>query len=88
MDPAEGFEDELPRVVHELVGDGGEEEVVGQHALALPQLLLRPVEVEVDVQALDELRDRVLVHVALLLHHPRQLLHGLKDGLLYNLQFR
>jgi hypothetical protein len=44
----------------------GEEEVVLQHRLALGQLLLRALEVEVHVQVDQELRDSVLVLVMLL----------------------
>ncbi len=49
--------------------EGGEEEVVLQDRLALGQLLLGALEVEVDVQARQELRHRVAELVLLLLQH-------------------
>lgn len=46
------------------------------HSLAFEQLLLRSVEVEVDVETLEELGDGVAVHVRLLLDDLDQVLEN------------
>ena len=52
VDPAEGLEDHHPRVLDEVVQTGHQEEVVHEHGLAVAQLLLGPVEIEVDIEVL------------------------------------
>ena len=52
-----------------------EEEVVDKNCLALPQLLLCPVEVKVDVECFDEGGDGIFVGVGLLLDNLHQVLH-------------
>lgn len=64
---AERLEDQVARRLDEGRVAGRQEEIVGEHLLAHAQLRLGLVEVEVDVEALDELRDRVAVVVGLLL---------------------
>ena len=59
-----------------------QEEVVDEDGLAVAELLLGAVEVEVDVEVLDEAGDGVLVGVALLLDHLDQILHHVPPGAL------
>jgi hypothetical protein len=58
---------------HEFLVRQGEP--IRPHLFALLELLLRPLEIVVDVQALKELGDGVLVRVALLLDDLHQLAH-------------
>ena len=66
MNSAEGLKDEEAGVLDEVVQTGDQEEVVDEHRLALTQLLLGTVKVEVHVQTLKELGDGVPVRVRLL----------------------
>lgn len=75
MNAAEGLEREQASVLDELVVKSGQEEVVGQHLIALSQLDLSTVKVKVNVQTLDELGDRILVVVRLLLYDLHQVFH-------------
>ena len=59
-----------------------QEEVIDEDGLAVAELLLGAVEVEVDVEVLDEAGDGVLVGVALLLDHLDQILHHVPPGAL------
>lgn len=71
VDAAVGLKDEEACVLDKLVSAGDEEEVVRQNSLALAQLLLCALKVKVDVEALDELGDRIAVEVVLLLNNLR-----------------
>ena len=64
--PAEGLKDEEAGILDEVIKAGDKEEIIDEHCLALPKLLLGPVKVKVDVQAFKELRDGIPVHVRLL----------------------
>jgi hypothetical protein len=66
VDAAKGLEDEKTSILNELFQAGHQEEIVHQHNLTLPQLLLGTVKVKVDVQAHDKLGHWVLVRVRLL----------------------
>lgn len=57
--------DQVPRVVHEVFPELAQEEVVRDDGLGFPKLLLRSLKVELDVELLEELRDRVLILVLL-----------------------
>ena len=65
MYPAVRFGDEVARVVHEIVTEVPEEEVVCDDRLRLPKLLLRGLKVELDIQLLEELCDGILILVLL-----------------------
>ncbi|KAJ8576646.1 hypothetical protein ON010_g2572 [Phytophthora cinnamomi] len=58
-----------------------QEEVAGQHDLALAQLLLGRLEVEVDEQALDEVHDRVAVALVVHAQHAQQVLDEVTTAL-------
>ena len=80
MDAAEHLEDELARVLDEVVDQMRHEEVGGHDRVALAQLLLRAVEVVLDVEAHEQLGDRVGVVVLLDLddlHHLLQVVLAL-----------
>ena len=64
----------MSRSLHESVRSRDEEEVGAEHFFGLDQFLLRLLEVEVDVQRLDEVRDGVIILVTLLADNPRQVL--------------
>ena len=70
MDAAEGLKDQQASILNEVLQTSHQEEVVHENHLTLSQLLLGTVEVKLDVQAHDELRDGVLVGVGLL--HPTE----------------
>ena len=65
---------QMPRRIDKLVRTSKQEEIVLKDDLCLAELLLRLLEVEVDVQGLDEVGDRVGVLVALLSDNPDQVL--------------
>ena len=75
MNATEGFEDHHPGVLYKVIQTGHQEEIVHQHRLAVPQLLLGPVKIKVDREVLNEGGDGVLVGVRLLLDHLDQILH-------------
>lgn len=54
VDSAIGLKDAETGIFHELLAAGAEEEVIGQHSLALAEAHLGGFEVEVDVQILQE----------------------------------
>ena len=66
VDAAVRLEDEEASVFEEFLLARHEKNVVGQHLLALDELLLCAVKVKLDVQALQELRDGIPVRVGLL----------------------
>ena len=70
MNSTEGLEDQQTRILHEFLGTTDEEEVVVQDIGAIAQLLLSSVEVEMNVETLEELGDRISKGVGLL--KPKQ----------------
>ena len=78
--PAVRLGDEVPRVVHEVVAEVPEEEVVRDDRLRLAELLLRGLKVELDVELLEELCDRVLVLVLLHLYDLDDLADRVADA--------
>lgn len=74
VDATECLEDHEPSVLHELVEESDEEEIVEHHRLTLLQLLTRSVKIKIDVEMLQELRDRVAIGVRLLLDHLDEIL--------------
>lgn len=63
MYAAKSLEDEQTSVLDEVVQAGDEEEVIHEDRFAVPELLLGTVEVEIDIQAFDEFRDRISICV-------------------------
>ncbi len=66
MNATESLKNHEPRVLHEIIEASGQKEVRVQQLLAVSQLLLGLVEVEVHAQVLQELSDRILVRVRFL----------------------
>lgn len=60
--------------LNERIGSRNEEEVAPEHVLSFTQLLLSLLEVEVDVERLDEIGDRVGVFVVFLTHNTDEIL--------------
>merc|ERR1719164_340411 len=75
------LENEEPCVLDELLVARNKEEVVLQHRLALQKFLLRALEVEVHIKHLEELGDRVLVRVRLLLDDLDEILQHVPSPL-------
>lgn len=76
MDAAEGFKDHQSCAFNKLVDVPVDEEVVDDDVLAFVQFHAGSLEIEVDVQMLQELGDRVLVGVRFLLNNFDQVLEG------------
>lgn len=75
MDLAKDFEDEQPSIVDKVVDARREEEIDAQHHLAVAQLALGAIKVEVDVETFDEFGDGIAIVVRLVLNQAHQLLH-------------
>lgn len=69
MNPTECFENHEPRVLDEFVQQSDEEKIVENNGLAFLKFLTGTIKVEVDVQMLKELGDRITVRVRFLLMH-------------------
>ena len=82
MDPAECLKDHHPRVLDKVIQTRHEEEIIDEHGLAIPELLLGAVKVKVDVEVLDEAGDGILVGVGFFLDHLDQVLHHVPPGAL------
>lgn len=76
MNPTECLKDHQPGAFDELIEIAVDEEVVGDDVLALVELQARALEVEVDVQMFQELRDGIFVRVRLLLDDLHQVLQS------------
>ena len=72
MYAAESLENHEPGVLHEIVEASCQEEVRVQQLLAISQLLLSLIKIEVDGKVLQELGDRIFVRVRLLRKIIRQ----------------
>ena len=59
MDSTEGLEDQQTRVLHEFFGAPDEKEVVVQDSRTIAKLLLSAIEIEMNVETLEELGDRI-----------------------------
>jgi len=70
------FANEIPRIVHKVLPEVAEEEIIFHHTLCHGQALLRSLEIKIDIQILEELCDRVLVLILLRLDHA----HDIPDG--------
>jgi hypothetical protein len=70
------FANEVPRIVHKVLPEVAEEEVILHHPLCHSQALLRGLEIKIDIEVLEELCDRVLVLILLRLDHA----HNIPDG--------
>lgn len=75
MNAAVSLGDELSCAFHKILLDGTKEEIVSQHFLALLQLLLCSIKVEMHEQSFNELGDGITVFVGLLLNDLDELLH-------------
>lgn len=67
---------EVPRIVHKILPEVAEEEVILHHPLRDGQAPLRSLEIKIDIEILEELCNRVLVLVLLHLDHA----HDVTDG--------
>ena len=70
------FADEVPRIVHKVLPEVAEEEIVLHHPLRNGQAPLRSLEIKIDIEIFEELCDRVLVLILLCLYHA----HDIPDG--------
>ena len=73
MDLAIALADQMPRRFDECVCGGGQEEVALQNLLRFAELLLRFLEVEVNVECIDKVCHWVAVFVALLPDHADEI---------------
>ena len=66
MDATEGLEDKQASVLNEVLQTSNQEKVIHENHLTLSQLLLGTIEVKLDVETHDKLRDGIFVGVGLL----------------------
>ena len=75
-------EDHHAGVLNEILKAGDKEEVVHKNGFTLPQFLLCPIEVKVNIECFDEGGDGVFVGVGFLLDNFDQVLHDIAPGTL------
>ncbi len=79
--PAVGLKDEQAGILHKLCLAGREEEVIVNDLLTFQELLLGPLKVVLDEEALQELGDGVRVFVGLLLNDSDEVLQHVPSPL-------
>ena len=76
VNAAIGLANEVPGIIHKVLPEVTEEEIILHNPLRDGQALLRSLEIKVDIEIFEELRDRVLVLVLLHLDHPHNVTNG------------
>lgn len=77
MDATEGLKDKETCILNEIIKAGNQKEIIDQHCLTFPQLLLGAIKIKVDIETFQKLCDGIPISGRLLLYDFHQVLqHG------------